>query len=332
MNAPPGEGGARLVAVAAGEAGLRLDRWLRRRFPGLTQGRIEKLLRTGQIRLEGGRARAGARLEAGQSVRLPPRLPEEEGARPPPAPAAKPASRAEAEALRRLVLYRDDDLIAIDKPAGLAVQGGPRTGRHLDAMLDALRFGSAERPRLVHRLDRDTSGVLVLARSGAAAARLAALFRRRETVKTYLAVVVGVPRPRQGRIEIPLAKAAAPGGTRETVRAADGEEGEEGRRAVTLYRVLDAAGRRAALVELKPLTGRTHQLRAHMAAIGTPILGDGKYGGRGAFLPGLAGRLHLHALAIELPRQGGRPLRLEAPVPRHLRESRRFLGLAGPPI
>lgn len=309
--------------VAEDEADIRLDRWFRRHFPELGHGRLEKLLRTGQIRVDGKRAKAGQRLEPGQSVRVPP-IQE-------PAPDAAPArarpeprvSDKDARDLLSRVLYRDDDVIAIDKPAGLAVQGGTGTVKHLDAMLDVLRFGAQERPRLVHRLDRDTSGVLLLARNAFAAARLAESFRGKEARKYYWAVTVGVPRPFRGRIDAPLAKEAGPRGERVAL------DREEGVKAVSLYAVVEPAGKRAARVALWPLTGRTHQLRVHMAAIGTPILGDGKYGGAGAFLEGaeLPRTLHLHARRIVLPRpRGGRPIDVTAPLAPHLRATWAYFG------
>ena len=303
------------LTVAADEADLRLDRWFKRHFPALGHGRLEKLLRTGQVRVDGKRARANARLAGGQVVRVPPLVEEPDAPRPP-----RPVDERAAADLRALVLYRDDDLIAINKPPGLAVQGGVKTERHLDAMLDALRFGAAERPRLVHRLDKDTSGVLVLARHAAAAARLAAAFRERTTRKLYWAVTVGVPKLAQGRIDLALAK--LPGRAGERV-----QPDEAGRRAVTYYRVLEHVGKQAAWLALMPETGRTHQLRVHCAAIGTPILGDGKYGGKAAFLPGapLAPQLHLHARAITLP-DGGRRLQLTAPLPPAMRDTFTFFG------
>ena len=306
----------RTLTVAEDEAELRLDRWFRRHFPTLAHGRLEKLLRTGQVRVDGKRARANARLVGGQVVRVPPLGPEPEDQ---PRPRLPVDGRAAAD-LRALVLHRDDDIIVINKPPGLAVQGGVKTERHLDAMLDALRFGAVERPRLVHRLDKDTSGVLVLARHPAAAARLAAAFRERTTRKLYWAITVGVPKLPQGRIDLALAK--LPGRAGERVRP-----DEEGRRAVSYYRVLEHVGRQAAWLALMPETGRTHQLRVHCAAIGTPILGDGKYGGNGAFLPGapLAPQLHLHARAIALPDRG-RMLRWVAPLPPAMRDTFAFFG------
>ncbi len=306
--------GTRLEEVAIHEAGQRLDRWVARRRPDLPQGRLQKLLRTGQVRVDGRRARASDRLEAGALVRLPP-------CGPPRQPAPLPEWLVEK--VRSWMLHIDEAVIALDKPAGLAVQGGRGTGRHLDGMLEALRFEAAERPRLVHRLDRDTSGVLLLARSGADAARLTAMFRARAAEKLYWAVTAGAPDPPAGRIALPLAKRRRAGGERVSVD-------EEGRRAVTDYETLARAGKHAARLALRPLTGRTHQLRAHLAAIGCPILGDGKYGGREAFLDGmdLEPRLHLHAraLALEHPRGRGR-LEVEALTPPLLEKTFRLLGL-----
>ncbi len=310
----------RTLTVAADEAEIRLDRWFRRHFPELTHGRLEKLLRTGQIRVDGARAKAALRLAEGQQVRVPPLG--TQAARPTPMPAARAPSAEDAAWVQGLVLHRDAHVIAIDKPAGLATQGGTGTTRHLDAMLDALRFDAPERPRLVHRLDRDTSGVLLLARSALSAAFFARAFQARETRKTYWAIVVGVPRPERGRIDLALAKHGGPKGER--VEA----DREEGRRAITDYAVIERAGNRAAWLALRPHTGRTHQLRVHCAELGTPILGDGKYGGREAEIPGVADarRMHLHAREIVIAHPSGRPLRVVAPLPDFMRETWRFLG------
>ncbi len=309
----------RNLTVGEQEAGLRLDRWFKQRFPELGHGHLEKLLRTGQVRVDGKRAKSGTRLDAGQTVRVPP-LPE--GAA---APAAKTRratvlNEHDLEALHQAVLYRDDWVIAIDKPAGLAVQGGTGQRRHLDAMLEALGFGADEPPRLVHRLDKDTSGVLLLARTAQAARALTAAFRGKEVRKLYWAAVAGVPKKAFGRIAVPIGKRAGRDG--EKVGATQG-----GKEAVTLYRVAARRGKKAAWLVLSPLTGRTHQLRVHCAALGHPILGDGKYGGRDAFPKGAAGaplakRLQLHAREVACPHPAdGTTLRITAPLPPHMAET-----------
>ena len=315
--------GVEIRKVASGEADMRLDRWFRLHFPDLGHGRLQKLLRTGQVRVDGRRAKAGARLEAGAEIRIPPLGSAPPPAAPRPKSAAAPPSDTDAAFMRSLVLYRDDDVIALDKPPGLAVQGGTGTRRHVDGMLEALRFGALEPPRLVHRLDRDTSGVLLLARSRAAAAALGKAFRGRAARKLYWAIVVGVPEPRSGRIDLPVAKLPGRAGEKMAV------DEDEGQRAVTFYRVLDAAGRRLAWVALSPQTGRTHQLRVHCAAVGWPILGDGKYGGQAAFIAGqgLSRKLHLHARALTLPHPAtGAALVVRAPLPGHMKETWDFFG------
>jgi len=310
------------LTIAEAESETRLDRWFRRRFPQLTQGALQKMLRSGQIRVDGKRAEANTRLLAGQSVRVPP-LPEG----PAPAPERKPVSERDARELERMVLYRDALVLVLDKPHGLAVQGGPGITRNLDAMLDALQFDADERPRLVHRLDRDTSGVLLLARTQQAAAYLAREFRGRGVEKTYWAVVVPQPEASEGRIDLALAKQAGARGER-TVAVDDPHEGA---RAITDFRTLDAARRRVAWLELKPLTGRTHQLRVHCAeGLGTPILGDGKYGGAAAHLDELPNQLHLHARALRLPHPEGGVLEAAAPLPPHMKETFGFFGFEIP--
>ncbi|MFC7331548.1 RluA family pseudouridine synthase [Rhodocista pekingensis] len=310
----------RLVGDDEGE--VRLDRWFKRHYPLLSHIQLQKLLRTGQVRVDGKRAEASTRLLPGQSVRIPP-LPDA-----PPPDAVRPKARPEvderaAKELRARVLFRDHDVIVLDKPAGLATQGGTNQVKHLDAMLDALKFEAEGRPKLVHRLDKDTSGCLVLARSAAAAAKLTAAFRSREARKIYWAVTVGVPKPMKGRIDLPVAKEAGTRGERMTV------DEDEGVHAITYYTVLEHAHKQAAFVALWPRTGRTHQLRVHMAALGTPILGDGKYAGQGAFLEGageLPRQLHLHARRIILPHPRGGVIDVTAPLPKHMRPAWDYFG------
>jgi len=311
--------GARSIAVAVGDGNIRLDRWFKRHFPALTHGRLEKLLRTGQVRLDGKRAQASDRVQPGQTVRVPP-LGNLALARAPTSSA--PVSSGEAKALQDAVLYRDADLIALNKPAGLAVQGGSGVDRHLDGLLDALRFDAAERPRLVHRLDRDTSGVLVLARTARVAAELAAAFRGKTTRKIYWAAVVGLPKPREGKIDLPLAKLQGRLGERVM------PDEDDGKPAITRFQVVSHASNKLAWLVLMPITGRTHQLRAHCVALGTPILGDGKYGGRASRPEGVPEprKLHLHARTLVLPRPDGSVLKLTAPLPAHMKATWRFLG------
>jgi 23S rRNA pseudouridine955/2504/2580 synthase len=317
-------------AVSDDEADIRLDRWFRRHYPFLPQAAIQKLCRTGQIRVDGRRAEAATRLAPGQAVRIPP-LPEAPPAPTASSPAFDPRLRQELEAM---VLFRDDHLIVLNKPAGLAVQGGPGITRHLDGMLGLLRYDSEHRPRLVHRLDRDTSGVLLLARTPGTAAKLAALFRGREIEKTYWAVVVGRPLPVEGRIDLPLKRI---GGARGERTAPAERDDKEGARAITDYRTLDNAAQKLAWLELQPLTGRTHQLRVHCVAMRTPILGDEKYeepdqnGAFGAIVPGLSEALHLHARALSLPHPAGGTLVVEANLPPHMRETFAKLGFIAPP-
>jgi 23S rRNA pseudouridine955/2504/2580 synthase len=306
------------VVVDGGEGSVRLDRWFKRHYPALVHARLEKLLRTGLIRVDGRRARAGDRITPGQVIRIPPL-----GEAPPMPhpPAARPPAPEDETMLQRAILHRDEALIALDKPPGLAVQGGSETERHVDALLDALRFGYAERPRLVHRLDKDTSGILVIARTAAAAAFLARAFRDKRTRKIYWAIVVGVPDAREGTIDAPLAKQPGTGGEKMHI------DEEHGLPAKTRWRVLDHAGNRAAWVELQPLTGRTHQLRAHMAAIGHPIVGDAKYGGAEAFLTGgISRKLHLHARRIRIDAPDGGKIDVTAELPPHFAETLATLG------
>ncbi|HYC05747.1 MAG TPA: RluA family pseudouridine synthase [Azospirillaceae bacterium] len=312
--------------VKADEAEMRLDRWFKRHFPSLSHIQLEKLLRTGQVRVDGGRVKASDRLAAGQVVRVPP-LPEQAPLNPNfvPKPKTPVISEKEAAKLRAMVLHRDADVIVINKPAGLAVQGGTGQVKHLDAMLDALTFDAAERPKLVHRLDRDTSGCLVLARNSFAATKLTAAFRTRDARKYYWAATVGVPKPHQGKINAPIGKEPGTGGERMAVNETDGAS------AVTLYQVVEQVHKKAAFVALWPLTGRTHQLRVHMELIGTPILGDGKYAGQEAFLAGgaeLARQLHLHARRIIIPHPRGGTVDVTAPLPPHMAQTWSYFGFS----
>lgn len=315
--------------VSADEAGIRLDRWFRRHFPGLAQSAIQKLCRTGQVRVDGHRADAATRLAAGQSVRIPP-LPET----PPGKPDTPPIEPNIARDVQRMVIYHDDSVLVLNKPSGLAVQGGPGITRHLDAWLDALRFGAPDRPRLVHRLDRDTSGVLLLARTPGTAAKLAAAFRTRAVEKTYWAVVARPPISREGRIDLPVRRIGGARGERTEVAERDDKEAA---RAITDYRTLDHAGQKLAWLELRPLTGRTHQLRVHCVAIGAPILGDLKYArpdqnnAFAATVSGLSSELHLHARALRLPHPAGGTLMVEADLPPHMTETFHTLGFHAPP-
>jgi len=330
--------GVRQITLGPADADQRLDRWLRRMHPHVAQGRIERMCRKGEIRVDGGRVQASTRLATGQTVRLPPIPPEPDV----PMPGGARVSDADAAMIRGAVIYRDEDILAINKPPGLASQGGSGTTRHVDLLADALRFDRDDKPRLVHRLDRDTSGVLLLARSVRAAAGLAKAFQSRDARKIYWALVAGVPHPRSGTIRYGLVKAPGhgAGGEGEKMRVVppDAVAATEGaKRATTDYAVIEAAATRASWVALAPITGRTHQLRAHMNAIGHPIIGDGKYGGNaqektedgwGAQLGGQVSRkLHLHARSIALrhPITGAR-LSLTAPLPEHMARSWELFG------
>ncbi|MBN8910214.1 MAG: RluA family pseudouridine synthase, partial [Rhodospirillales bacterium] len=285
---------------------------------------------TGQVRVDGHRVEAATRLLPGQAVRIPP-MPITPVAPKQAAPAIDPGV---AKDLQQLVLYRDDQVIAINKPHGLPVQGGPGISRHLDGLLDALRFGSEHRPRLVHRLDRDTSGVLLLARTPGVAAKLAAAFRGRDVEKTYWAVVAGRPVPVEGRLDLPLKRVNGARGERTDIAERDDPDAA---RAITDYRTLDHAARKLAWLELKPLTGRTHQLRVHCVALRAPILGDVKYArpdqnnAFAATVEGLSTELHLHARAVRLPHPAGGTLLVEADLPPHMQATFRTLGFHAQP-
>lgn len=329
--------------VGGDEPEQRLDRWFRKHFPHVPQGRIERMCRKGEIRVDGGRVKAATRIVPGQIVRVPP-LPAVD-APPPHEMSPEMASGApdgpDREAAREIqdaVLWQDDDIIVLNKPPGLAVQGGTRQRVHLGALLPALRFGRSDDPRLIHRLDKDTSGLLVLARTAVAASKLGALFRSRDVERIYLAAVAGRPDPQAGTIQYGLVKSGAAGHERvHTIHPDEVAATKGARNAVTDYRVLDQAGTRLAAVVLRPVTGRTHQLRVHMAAIGCPIAGDGKYGGRGqenlgeGWGAGLGGalsrKLHLHAARLRFahPRTG-KAMRFDAPLPEHMLRTWELMG------
>jgi 23S rRNA pseudouridine955/2504/2580 synthase len=309
--------------VTADEAGMRLDRWFKVHFPQVTFAYLNKLTRTGQVRVAGARAKTSTRLEAQQEIRVPPLAFD---TRPADAPKAdiKPLTREERRLFDSMVIHEDGDIFILDKPSGFAVQGGTKTHHHLDGLLMGLGVEVGERPLLVHRLDRDTSGVIVVAKRRAVASALGKLFATRAVKKTYWAVTRGVPKPAQGRIEVALIKAKGPEGDR--MRASqEGEEDDE-QRAVTHYAVIDKAPPVAAWVSLKPVTGRQHQLRAHMAHIGTPILGDNKYGGDRDLPEGVADRLHLHARRIIFPHPRGGTVDVSAPLPAHMRDTFALFG------
>lgn len=310
-------------SVNADEEGMRLDRWFKRHYPELGHTKLERMLRKGEVRVDGSRAKAGLRVQPGQTIRVPP-LPAND-ARPPRQKTTQGRLSAEDQRfVRELVIYEDDEVIVLNKPAGLAVQGGTRTHRHVDRLLDGLQSRSSERPRLVHRLDKDTSGVLVLARSVVVTRALTKAFSRGEVRKCYWALTVGVPKPLQGTISGALVKAQGISG--EKVIVTDPSTADA-RHAVTHYAVISHAGRRFAWVALRPETGRTHQLRVHCAAIETPIVGDGKYGGAEAHPgEGFARQLHLHAQEIDIPLMSGKRLVVNAPLPNHMRESFALLG------
>jgi len=298
-----GERQVQTLEVTPAEDGVRLDRWLKRRWPALNHVQIHKLTRSGQIRVDGGRVKPDARLVAGARVRVPPLH-----AAPPPTAGVSDRDAAYA---RSLVLYEDDQILALNKPAGLAVQGGTKTHQHVDRLLSAWGEG-LDRPRLVHRLDRDTTGVLVLGKGRAAAARLAQAFAGRDAAKTYWAIVAGRPRQPSGTIDMPLAKSGF--GERERMAPAKG-----GQRAETDYATIAHAGEEAAWLALQPYTGRTHQLRAHMQAIGHPILGDRKYGDDRSAAATAGLKLQLHARRIDLPHPAGGRIAIEAPLSPELR-------------
>lgn len=302
--------------VTDDEDGIRLDRWFKRHFPDVTHGQLQKMLRTGQIRVESKRAESSMRLVAGQDIRVPPQVLE-----PPKAEVEKQSSRLTTQ-LRKMILFEDDDVIALNKPPGLAVQGGTGLKENLDDMLVALQGKAAAKPKLVHRLDRDTSGVLLIARTPLAAMRLTEAFRHRDTQKIYWALTLGVPKPEHGRIGVPLIK-------RGETMVVSHEKDEEAKSALTVYQVIEHAKREAAFVALWPITGRTHQLRVHLDYLGTPILGDRLYGiNHKTTLPihELGKGLHLHARRLVLPHPRRGVIDVVAPLGNEMKKTWAWFG------
>ncbi len=330
---------AAILAVSEDEGGMRLDRWLKRRFPDLPQSRLMKIVRKGEARVEGKRADISTRLEPGQSVRVPPMRLVAADAR------ATRASPGDREAIAAMTLFEDRDVIVVNKPYGLAVQGGSGTTRHIDGMLEAFANKDGERPVLVHRLDRDTSGVLLIAKSRKMAAELGEIFRSRRARKIYWALVEGVPKPAQGRISMFLAKGEGMGegrglgagrGHLERMRVASHGD-KDAQHSLTLYAVVDKVAPRLAWLSMRPITGRTHQLRAHCEEIGHPIIGDPKYNRRPpndparsdpfrAVPPGLEQKLHLLARRLVLPHPRGGIIDVTAPLPEHMKKAFAMFG------
>jgi 23S rRNA pseudouridine955/2504/2580 synthase len=314
------------IEVARAEEGLRLDRWFRIHFPNVTYGYLQKLLRSGQVRVDSKRVAANSRLTAGAKVRVPQvaRRPARSGPSLAPPPGL---SKADRDFIERIILFEDEHVLVLNKPFGIAVQGGTGTKRHIDGILAGMidRFG--DRPRLVHRLDRDTTGILLVAKHRDAAARLGRIFQTRSAAKTYWALVCGVPKPAQGKVEAALVKAAGPDGDR--VRKALPGEQSRAMHATTHYSIIDRVAHMAAWVSLKPVTGRQHQLRAHMALIGHPIVGDNKYLGD-VQLPAenIEAKLHLHARRLVIPHPAGDTrIDVTAPLPQHMQRTWELLGL-----
>ena len=322
-DAPPLPTKVQTVTVTADENNMRVDRFLEARFPGLSFSHIQRIVRKGELRVNGKRADSKDRLEEGQSVRIPPLQLD--------APKAAPGSLSEAaqktrQALKEMTIFEDADVMVLNKPAGLAVQGGSGMTKHVDQMLEVLRDSKGQKPRLVHRLDRETSGCLLIAKTRFAASALTGSFRHRSARKIYWALVAGVPKPKQGRISTYLAKEESEEDSIMRV-AAHGDEGAS--HAVTYYAVVETSAQKLAWVSLKPVTGRTHQLRAHMAHIGHPIMGDPKYFSieNWEFPGGIQKRLHLLARRIVIPHPRGGFIDATAPLPPHMLQSWNLLGL-----
>lgn len=305
--------GVEIKKVKAEDDGMRLNRWFMKYYPNLTLGRLQKLLRTKQIKVDGKRAETSLKLAAGSEVRVPPM-----DEQPKTGANRSEISRRDAEFILSLVIYKDDNIIVLNKPSGLAVQGGTNTSRHVDGMLEALRFELNEKPKLVHRIDKDTSGVLVLARNRTWADRLTKAFREHTLPKTYLALVNSCPKNPAGEIKAPLEKC----GEKSLVSP-------DGKPAATVYKTLDEVGSKFALVEASPLTGRTHQIRAHMEYIGCPIVGDDKYfgGEKRQKYASIPDKLYLHAYKIDLSALYNKKTVIKAALPEHFKKALAALGI-----
>jgi 23S rRNA pseudouridine955/2504/2580 synthase len=314
-----GNDSVRQFTVAPDDDGIRVDRWFKRHLDGTSFTTVAMWARTGQLRVDGARVGPGDRLVAGQVLRVPPPEPVRTDARP--KVERPPLSEDEAAFAREMVIHKDPQALVLNKPPGLATQGGTKTTAHVDGLLDGVRYEAEGRPKLVHRLDKDTSGALLVARTSRAAAFFAKAFSGRSAKKVYWALVVDVPSIDDGTIDLPIGKQPGTGGEKMHVDEAEGQN------ARTRYRVIERAGNRAAWVELQPFTGRTHQLRVHMAAIGHPIVGDGKYGGAAAFLTGgISRKMHLHARRIRIDHPDGGEIDVTAELPTHFAESLKSLG------
>ncbi|GAA3996347.1 RluA family pseudouridine synthase [Sphingomonas humi] len=310
----------RTFTVAADDDGIRLDRWFKRHMgEEVSFNLVSRWARTGQLRVNGEKATPGDRILAGQTIRIPPRDAQPvRTARP--QRVLEPLTDDERSFVQEMVIEATPDAFVLNKPPGLATQGGTKTDQHLDRLLDGLADEEGNRPKLVHRLDKDTSGVLLVARSARSAAYFSKSFSGRTARKVYWAIVVGDLSQDEGLIDASLAKQPGTGGEKMHVA-------EDGQPARTRFRVIDRAGTRAAFVELQPLTGRTHQLRAHMAHLGHPIVGDAKYGGAEAFLTGgVSRKLHLHARRLKIDAPGGKEIDVSAELPAHIAESLATLG------
>ncbi|MEQ6333847.1 RluA family pseudouridine synthase [Sphingobium sp. MK2] len=311
----------RQYRVQPDDDGIRLDRWFQRHLPDVGFNIVSRWSRTGQLRIDGARAAPGDRVAEGQMIRVPPAEAKAPAAERPKRERVIDLTEDEIAFVQEMVIHRDAQAIVINKPPGLSTQGGTRTDEHVDKLLDGLMFDSESRPKLVHRLDKDTSGALLIARTSRAAAHFAKAFSSRTARKVYWALVIGVPSISDGMIELPLAKQPGTGGEKMHV------DEEEGLPARTRYRIIERAGNRACWVELQPYTGRTHQLRVHLAAIGHPIVGDGKYGGKDSFLTGsISRKMHLHARRIRVDHPDGGRVDVMAEPPTHFAASLADMG------